>query len=61
MDIRSFVLPLPKQSKNILPTRLNQNHSKPIMKQKEKLKQFLEDLKNNDELLEDFIKRVDND
>ena len=25
------------------------------------LKQFLEDLKNNDELLEDFIKRVDND
>ena len=32
-----------------------------IMKQKEKLKQFLEDLKNNDELLEDFIKCVDND
>jgi hypothetical protein len=31
-----------------------------IMKQKEKLKQFLEDLKNNDELLEDFIKHVDN-
>jgi hypothetical protein len=47
MDTRSFVLPLPKQSKNILPTRLNQNHSKPIMKQKEKLLQnrsfFLEE------------------
>jgi hypothetical protein len=38
MDTRSFVLPLPKQSKNILPTRLNQDHSKPIIKQKEKRK-----------------------
>ena len=31
------------------------------MTQKEKLKQFLEDLKNDDKLLNDFIKRVDND
>lgn len=29
------------------------------MIQKEKLKQFLEDLKNDDKLLNDFIKRVD--
>lgn len=31
------------------------------MTQKEKLKQFLEDLKNDDKLLNDFIKHVDND
>ena len=47
MDTRSFILLLPKQSKNILHTRLNQNRSKPIMKQKEKLLQnrsfFLEE------------------
>lgn len=31
------------------------------MTQKEKLKQFLEDLKNDDNLLNNFIKHVDND
>lgn len=31
------------------------------MTQKEKLKQFLESLKNDDSLLNDFIKRVDNE
>lgn len=62
LDIDSW---LPKEAiqdvVNAIKKHEEQIEEERIMKQKEKLKQFLEDLKNNDQLLEDFIKRVDND
>lgn len=62
LDIDSW---LPKEAIqdviNVIKKHEEKIEEERIMKQKEKLKQFLEDLKNNDELLEDFIKSVDND
>lgn len=62
LDIDSW---LPKEAiqyiVNVIKKNEEQIKEERIMKQKEKLKQFLEDLKNNNQLLEDFIKRVDND
>lgn len=61
LDIDSW---LPKEAiqdvVNVIKKHEEKIEDERIMNQKEKLKQFLEDLKNNDELLEDFIKRVDN-
>ena len=62
LDINSW---LPKEAiqdvVNVIKKHEEKIEEERIMKQKEKLKQFLEDLKNNDELLEDFIKSVNND